>query len=369
MPFVPVHLRWTAGTLAAAIAGAITVAILAGAWAARVVAPGSDARPPESRTVRAGPARLEVPSTWRPAAPAGIGLARLDGASTEVLTPSPGLPVRAVVAHGPADDASLIPHSLRTVLREPLPRARATSLGGRPAWSYRALDTHRRPRQMVVTVLPTTAGVIAVGCTWPVYLSSSVDCASAVKSVSLADAAALMPSPSVALAARLPAVLARLDRARVDGRDALERARTNEAQALAARHLADRFLTTADALAPVAGTASSAVVESLASSGRAYAALGGAAAAGSPARFSAARRDVRAAEAGLGHAVDRVLRDGTRPSGLTATASRGGAQAGTSSPASEAQLVLVILALLASLAAGFMSSGPLSTAARRLARQ
>ena len=127
---------------------------------------------------------------------------------------------------------------------------------------YRALDTPRRRLVMDVTVLPTTAGVLAVGCAWPVdFMGGGLapDCASSVESISVRGAVTLKPSRSVALASELPAVIARLDHARADGRAALSRARTPEAQAAAAHRLARHHMAAAERLRVAFGNAAKAL--------------------------------------------------------------------------------------------------------------
>jgi hypothetical protein len=117
-----------------------------------------------------------------------------------------------------------------------------------------------------------------------------------------------------------------LDRVRVSTRAALRRADSADAQARLAGRLAGAHLAAADALA---GTADASVVRALARAGAAYAALGRAARAGSPAAFEAARRGVRVAESALARAVRgqpaaTVVTSSTRPSPLLLGLALGG---------------------------------------------
>jgi hypothetical protein len=271
----------------------------------------------------------------------------------------------AVVTFGTADERSLIPRALGELVEPPRSPPRVTSLAGRPAWVYHGLNARRWSLVMDVTVLPTTEGMLALACASP--RDAGPACAPSVTSVSLRGAAALEPSPSVALAAQLPAMLAPLDQARVDGRAALSRARTREAQAIAVDRLADEHQAAADRLRTEFGTAARAVIAGLEGSGRAYAALGTAASDGSAARFRAAGREVRVAEAGLTRDIDRTREAAMRNTSTSISPSP------TDTPSSPArpfvtQPMFAILLLLGSCVAGFALTGPLGNAIARARR-
>ena len=355
----PPALRWSIGRLALAVAIGTAVAGLTAGWASRAFSGPS--RAAASRVVQAGAARLVVPASWRPAR-ADTALGGVDPKQLVVLSTSPGVPISAVVTFGPADERSLIPRALRALVPHALSQPRATSLAGRPAWAYRAADTPGRRLVMDVTVLPTTAGMLAVACAWPVdFTGAAPDCASSVKSVSVHGAATLTPSSSVAFAAALPAQVARLDDARATGRALLSRARTPGAQAAAAHRLARQHRAVADELRTAFGTAARPLIGGLKRSGRAYTALGTAAADGAPARFRAARQQVRVAETELEAGIHRALKAGARQTPASAATS-------PAAPAIEparppvTKLLFIMLALLASAAAGFVASGPVAAA-------
>jgi hypothetical protein len=359
----PLRLRW----LAAGVAVGVAVAVLAGVWASRLVSPVRDPKAPTNLLVDAGPAHLVLPRAWQRVAPS-TRLPGLDSERLALLSPSPGSSTMAVVTFGPADEQSLIPRALRALVHEPRSQPRATSLAGRPAWVYRALDTPRQDLMMDVTVLPTTAGMLAVACASSTHSSDAAsDCASSVKSVSMRGVAALKPSPPVALALELPAILEPLDHARVGGRAALSRARSPEAQALTLHRLASQHLAVADRLRVAFGTAAKALIAAFEESGRAYAALGTAASDGSSARFGAVRKEVRVAEAQLGGAIDRVRKAGTREIAANPSLSPAAPVTGPARP-SVTQPLLVVLLLLGSGVAGFVSTGPLTDATRKLRR-
>ena len=360
--------RWTIRSLAAAVAAGVAIAVPAGIVGAALVAPDAQPPSPTRRVVRAGPALLAVPSGWeRAATPAGLG--DLNAGRTAVLAPFPGLATSAVVTFGPGDGGSLVPRALRPLIADSLPPPRDASLGGRQAIAYREVLTRRADLRMDVTVLPTTAGMLAVACTSPA--NSGYDgsrCASSVSSVSVPGATALAPEPSLPLARALPAATAGLDRARVAGRAAFATARTPTAQAAAAGGLAERHRVTARALQAEFGAGSTPVVTALERGTSAYAALRAAALDGSAAGFRDGRRRVGLAEAGLARAVKDVIRRGLRPASVTAAPAAAAVTHDTEWPRL-LHVLLVMLVLLASLAAGFTASGPLSGALTRAARR
>ena len=357
---------WTTATLAAAFAGGTAVAVATGIWAAAVLAPEPQSAAP--RVAHAGRAVIAVSRDWeRAAAPAG--LAGLPAGRTAVLAPSAGPAARAVITFGPADGRSLLPRDLRALVGSPLPAPRDDSLGGRPAVTYRSLPAH--DLVLHVTVLPSTAGMLAVACATPANSSYERSrCASAVASVSV-PGAPLTPSPTIPLALRLPATIARLDRARIAGRATLSDARTPAAQADAARGLAARHLATARALRTAFGPESAPIAAALERSASGYAALGAAALEGSADRFADARRQTRLADADLTSAVDEVLRSAERPSTVTAPTARP-AVVQPSTDSGWLRLVEVLLltfVLLTSLVGGFMTSGRVGGAMTRAARR
>ena len=153
----------------------------------------------------------------------------------------------------------------------------------------------------------------------------------------------------------------------MDGRAALSRARTREAQAIAVDRLADEHQAAADRLRTEFGTAARAVIAGLEGSGRAYAALGTAASDGSAARFRAAGREVRVAEAGLTRDIDRTREAAMRNTSTSISPSP------TDTPSSPArpfvtQPMFAILLLLGSCVAGFALTGPLGNAIARARR-
>jgi hypothetical protein len=206
--------------------------------------------------VRVGSVTLTVPGSWRL-----VGPRQAAG-----LTFAIGRRERATVTLAPPAARSLLPAAVPAGG----PR-RPVRLAGHPAWRYGR-----------VTVLPTDAGVLALACG---------DCAAGVTGLSGATALAL--SPDLAFRLRLPAVLRRLDRARVSGRATLRRAAGTSAQSAAARALAAAHRRATEALRPLAGPAQRPLVSALAAIAAAYDRL---ADAGSSESYAGARDAVATAE-------------------------------------------------------------------------
>ena len=314
-------------------AGALTVAIGGGIWAGQPAAPADPAEPPLGRVVRAGPATLLVPRQWRTSS-------RSTGATT-VLAPSPGAPGRVIVTLAAADDRSLVPKPLRDLAQDLGRGPRGTRFAGHLAWRY--VGHGRDGNRFDVTVLPTSAGVLGLAC----EAITPAECAPAIESITLRrpGAAIYAPSPDFTLRLRLPGVLAALDRERVDTRSALRRAATHTRQAQLAHRLERAHLAAANALRPVAGGAGASLPGELSNAASTYSALADAASAGSAARFDAAARNVRGAEARLRAATDRFL-NSDAPVAIVASEMKAPSRSGAAGGPDPARIALVIAALL-----------------------
>jgi hypothetical protein len=283
----------------------VALAALAGQWVG-----GEGAERPQAARLAAppvvlGPARVVVPSDWRPLP---LNAAGVESARSELalaFDTAPGLPVRAVLVAGGDPSAvsrSLVPQTLRdAVAREPR-SPRPGRLDGYRTWTYSGVPLRSGDGSMDITVLPTTAGVLAVSCAGPRYaLPVSTGCASTVR-VSLAGASAIPPREDLAFRLRLDDVLQPLDGVRVARRAMLRQADEPAAQRLAAGRLARAHGRAASALAPLSAEGPSAqLVAALRGSRRAYGALG--AAADDRAAFMRAARSVEAADARLARSL------------------------------------------------------------------
>jgi hypothetical protein len=293
-------------TLEPAAAVAALVAVVGAAllgWQVGDRRSGTPAGPP-SPTARIGPASMVVPPHWRPIPVSRTRLELGDGVAARAFEVAPGLPARAVVLVGPPADATLLPAALRDAGRD---RPRAVTLAGNPAWRY---PESRRPdgRHAEATVLPTSAGVIAVGCLAPSFAwAAAAGCAAEIERIRLEGARVLPPDDSAALRLVLPPKIAELRAARARHRQALARARTGAEQAGASRALAAVLRRTADSLSPFApATRQRRLVAALRRTAGAYRRLATAAAGGRPRAYARARVMVVRAEQSAGAALARV---------------------------------------------------------------
>ncbi len=350
------------GLLAIVLAGAL--AALAGVGLGRIAAPEAP-RPPSPNTVSVGPARVLVPGGWDPATLRGTGVTGLDAERAVAFETTPGLAEWAVILFSRTTEPSLIPAELRAELHGPLPAPARTRLAGSPAWSYRDLPTGQPDARADVTVLPTTAGVLAVMCTSGLTLSANNLCAGDVTLVTVTGARLLLPSRSLALQQALPAVLDNLDRARLQDRRTLSAARTPRGQALAAGRLAVDHRAAARAIRAAAGPAGTPLARDLEAVADGYDALQEQAKAGSRGGFAAARRAVEDAETVLEADVHAVPRPAPAPAPRTATARAaepsGGSRSGV---ATGVFALLIVLAVAVGGAAG--SSGATSWLRQRI---
>ena len=280
----------------AAVAGMVALAVAAaGGWwlggASR-----EPAAPVAADTIAAvGGLRLEIEADWVPADAAPL----IPGA--QAFAPAPGLSARAMLVHGEAVDATLVPAALRGELPAALPAPRRATLGGLTAWNYGPIrDKHR---VIEVTVAPTTGGMLAVACSAPAASwNAALGCADGVHAVSSSDAKALTPSPDLALRLSAGPMLDTLDEKRVAGRAKVAWRRPAAARSLAAAHRE-----AATALAGFAATGAGAeVVGALRDAARSYDAL--AAAGRDRGRFLAARAAVGRTDAALAAALRELRR-------------------------------------------------------------
>jgi hypothetical protein len=279
-----------------------TVVAVAAGWTIRGGA-GADAVAPPAppRAVELGALRLAVDGAWRPAPPPP-GFGGLDPATSAVFEPEAGIPARVVLTFAPAADASLLPPVLRAAAGDALTAPRRTDLLGLPAWRYPE-QAIQGGRVMEVTLVPTSAGTLAVACvvgdaTW----STALWCSAGLRALSLGDARPMRPAAGLALRSAVPAAIERLAAKRTALRARLAGATTRRGQAMLSRRIGAAYARAAERLAPLApaqaaGEPATALAGRLRSVARSYRKLSLAARSNRPPAFDRARRAVRAGEA------------------------------------------------------------------------
>jgi len=228
-----------------------------------------------------------------------VSAARITGIEnqpTEVFDRTPGLSARAVLtvaSPGSPISPSLLPKALRDAADRPPGRPTTVRLSGQRAWLYHAVPVRRSNETMELTVLPTTAGLVAIACLAPrLAFAAAGGCASELE-LTLQRGRALRPTDELGFRLQLRGVAADLDRERVADRASLRRSRTPRAQASAARQLAAAHARAAEALAPFARSdAAARVVASLRAASGGYEALSRSATADDRAAFAQARRAI-----------------------------------------------------------------------------
>lgn len=299
-------------SVGAACAAALLLGVAVGVTARTLSGPDDPAPPVATRVVGVGPARLEVPRAWQ---------TLRAGPTRVLLAPAPPLPDQVLVTVEPADRRSLVGPSLRARVNELPLRPRTVDVAGQAAWQYTGLVNRRGTEALDVTVLPARDAVVNVACISPIRDAGSMpDCAGAIRSVAVGGSPTLVPAEDLALQLRLPRVLARLDRARREGRTALGHAQRPSTQQALARRLAQAHTRAADAVRPVAGAAGDPLLRRLSATADAYQALARAIGASSASRLRAARRAVRASDARVVAVVESVVRYPLRESTVAAPA-------------------------------------------------
>jgi hypothetical protein len=295
-------------TVAALAFVCMIVAALAGLGVGRALRSPSPTAAGASRTVTLGLARLQVPPTWTAIQPASASLPGFDSTSTRAFRIENGLAEQAFVTLAPPADRRLIPSSLRPALRPPFGAPIPTSLAGYSAWWYSSVATARPNVVMELTVLPTSAGVLAVACTSRSTVADPMDCDQEIAQISVSPAHVLRPTPGAAFRSAMPAVLTRLR----DHRAALERelnaARDAGAQAQVLQALGKAYAAAARGLgflAPHQGR-EAVLVASLHNAANAYRAAGMAANIGAFGDYFVARAAVAAAESRVAKALAHV---------------------------------------------------------------
>lgn len=287
--------RRRAGLLVAGVVAA-GVAAVAGITAAGGF---SDPEAPGPERVAAGDGTVEVPAGWAHAEGGSIpGMEVSDAVSAFPQGADGGLAAGRIAGSGP----TLLPAAYRARLDGPVPDPQTVRLGALEAYRYEGLPSGRGADDLVLFVVPTTAGVQAVACTpgaRPVILS---DCEAAAASLVLDGATPVPVGPQPAFAARLQTVLGRLERRREVRRARLAEATTAAEQAAAAGELAAAHRAAAAGLGagdvgPQVTLLRRRLVESLRGAGTAYDDLAAAAAEVDAARYAQAVSAVEAAEA------------------------------------------------------------------------
>jgi hypothetical protein len=307
-PALPVASPELRGWIVLAAVAAVVIAAAAG-WSLRNVAAGE---PPASsvstQLAAAGPASLVVDGDWSKTANVP-GLPALDPSKSTAFVPAPGLDAFVVATVGPIDDQTLIPAALRSLLRGPVAAPRPVKLLGGPAWSYPE-QWMRDNRRMELSIVPTTAGSVAIACIAPrASWVAATGCAAGVRQISVAGAERVAPEAGLAARARIPAVVAKLDARRVKLRTKLRAAERRRGQARFAKRLSRAYAAAAASLKPVTpakGPVAKTVAALRAGAGS-HRKLSTAAAKGWPKRYRMAKRAVKRDDAALRRAL-RALR-------------------------------------------------------------
>jgi len=208
----------------------------------------------------AGPLRLEVPKAWSTpvSVPSIPGLTLHDALARE--DPASGAEMFAGTLPGAAPPL-LLPAGFQRAVGSSLPSAGAVRLGQSVAYRYQGLRAPGVAGVLTLLVLPTSGGVVGIGCdaAGPAAQSFTAACEQAAGTLRLVGVRALALGVDPAYGRTLGSTLNTLHRADALSRTALAKARTRGAQAAALSRLASAQATAANGLRnahPPADTAS-----------------------------------------------------------------------------------------------------------------
>ncbi len=222
--------------IAAAIAGALLGGGSKGATAA-----------PYTNSASAGVIELSFPAGWQRAASSAVpGLSLSDEI---VLVPTaPAATTTLLSGTSTADGPTLLPASFVAELSGGAPSATAVRLGGVEALRYSGLTVRGGSEPLVLYAVPTTAGVVTIGCSGPSAAPATVTCERIAGTLHLVGATAYPLGASAAYGATLTHALATLSSARSSAQAALAAAKTPGGQASASTKLASAYAAAAQSL-------------------------------------------------------------------------------------------------------------------------
>ncbi len=203
--------------------------------------------------VQTGYAQLTLRSGWKLDAKVPK-IAGLENADAKALAPADGGRGRMVVALVKGETADL-PAPLVSALRVPAGAAEKATVGGQRGAGYTALSVRGVNGLTDLYTLHTAGGLFVIACVAPLDDPLPAgSCPADVTDVKVAVPAA--PDPAAKLEDTMPSLTADLNKARVDGRNALRTGADSDAQKAAARSLQTAYTqaaATAAAVAPKSG--------------------------------------------------------------------------------------------------------------------
>ena len=160
---------------------------------------------PSPAVLAAGGLRVQPPEGWARSAPVALA-----GFSHALWLRDDAAKIDAAIALAPAVSPTLLPAGLR-----PVGAPRLQQLGAHTAWRYRTETSTGVPA--IFFVAPTTNGIATVGCVGAVAGTPERACRALASAVALTDAQRLELGQNAAFLSALPAVISKLNTARVGG--------------------------------------------------------------------------------------------------------------------------------------------------------
>ena len=222
--------------------------VAAAAGALRGGGSSAATRAPNTDSASAGAIELSFPSTWARSAStptiAGLALANPIALATASGTTS-SLLAGTTTATGPA----LLPSTFIAQVSGSLPTPTSVRLGTVDALRYSGVSVRGAAQPLILYVIPTSAGVVTVGCSGPATAAQTIACQRIAGTLRLTTASAYALGPSASYASALAQTFKTLQGAAAPGQAALAAAKTPGAQAAAAGRLASAYAAAGRSLA------------------------------------------------------------------------------------------------------------------------
>jgi serine/threonine protein kinase len=252
------------------------------------------------RNVKSGALAVAVPVSWKRASAPSIPGLRLGNGLSVAPSGAGGLTAGTVGRAWP----TFLPAPFRKAIgAAAVTRGQLVKIGGLSAYRYANVKPKGYAGSMTVYAVPQAKSEWIAAC-WGASGAPPKECEDVAASLSVDGAKDYDLAPSAAYAAKIRGAVSALDGARKRGLAALSKGSSQKAQSTSARQVASAYATFARRLAAAgppayASPVHARIVSAAGSTQRAYAALAGAAAAGSQGRYDAARALVRKREAQL----------------------------------------------------------------------
>jgi serine/threonine-protein kinase len=303
----------TAGAVSGAAIAAIAVAVIALAVVGYIVGSsggGGKETPANNSSASAGSLTVTFPDTWQKqdSAPPIPGLAFKNPIS---VAPKGG-PAVGVMTTGTtsASDPTLLPTSFKSQLSGGAPKGEPVQLGSLKAFRYTGLKPKNYPQELTLYTVPTDAGVATVACSAASAQAGSFlpECERAASTLTLSGTKATSLGIPASYVTAVNGAVKSMQSKRSAALKHLKSAKTNGAQATAARQAAAAYAGAAKSIAgqkvpPSADAINTAILAALRQGAAGYTQIATGAASNSPGKYKGGQGEVKRGDTALQKAL------------------------------------------------------------------